>query len=290
ERPTVVADRDDDNRRVCGALVLGARLSERPQERECLQVDPGQPQPRLLAGGDVAIDQLAIGNDEQDAHDRVALVVGPLAEDVVVEHRLLDRNRQHLLGTETDGVLELPWIGDAGDLEDPDSDAVVGDPEPDALARQAVLAEERAQRVRQQLWLAQLAADDQAVVDVLAPDLDELGRAVVDDPRGGDLRSADLEPDQALRALLPAACAPGATAAPLLLRLLLRRVGLVQRALGLRLALERELLLEQRGLWPVLALRLALLRGDLRLGLGRSGLLPLREQVRELDLLLQVHA
>ena len=175
----VVADRDDDERRVRGRCVRRQRLAERAQQRERLEVDPRQPHAGLLAGGDVAVDQLAVGDDEQDPAHALAVLVGPLAEDVVVEHRLLDRNRQRLLGAEADRVLELLRVVDAGDLEDADADAVVGDPEPDALARKLVLAEERAQRLGEQLGLAQLAADDDPVLEALARDLDELRVAVV---------------------------------------------------------------------------------------------------------------
>ena len=155
-----------------GSLVPGRGLAERAQEREGLEVDPGEADPGLLAGRDVAVDQLAVGDDEQNPAHRVALVVDALAEHVEVEDRLLDRDRQRLLGAEPNGVLELLRVVDARDLEDPDADAVVGDAEPYALARKLVLAEERAQRVGEELGLAQLAADDEAVVEVLARDLD----------------------------------------------------------------------------------------------------------------------
>src|SRR5262249_14554067 len=158
------------------------------------------------------------------------LVVHALAEDVVVEHRLLDRDRQRLLGAETNRVLELPRVLDAADLEHPDADAVVGDAEPHALARKLVLAEERLQLLGEQLRLADLAADDDAVAERLARDLDELGHAVVHDPRGRELRAADLEADQALRALAVAgALLAGARRLRLLLRL--ERMVLVEHAL-----------------------------------------------------------
>jgi hypothetical protein len=64
-----------------------------------------------------------------------------------------------------------------------------------------VLAEEGTENVREQLGLAQLAADDEAGVELGARDLDELGDAVVDDARRGELGGADLEPDEALAAL-----------------------------------------------------------------------------------------
>ena len=169
-----MADRDDDERRVGGRRVRRQRVAEGAQQRERLEVDAREPQAGLLAGRDVAVDQLAVGDDEQDAPDELAVVVRPLAEDVVVEHGLLDRDRERLLGAVADRVLELLRVGDAGDLEDADADPVVGDAEPHALARKLVLAEERAQRVGEQLRLAQLAADDDAVLEALARDLDEL--------------------------------------------------------------------------------------------------------------------
>ena len=81
-----------------GGASAGSGSPQRAQQRERLEVDPGQPHAGLLAGGDVAVDQLAVGDDEQDPAHELAVVVGPLAEDVVVEHGLLDRNRQRLLG------------------------------------------------------------------------------------------------------------------------------------------------------------------------------------------------
>src|SRR3954452_23427901 len=182
-----VADRDDDERRVRRAGILRLGLAERAQERERLEVDPRQPHAGLLAGRDVTVDQLAIGDHEQDPANLVAVVVEPLAEDVVIEYRLLDRNRERLLGAEADGVFELLRVVDAGDLEDPDADAVVRDAQAHALARKLVLAEERLQGLGEELGLTQLAADDDAPVEVLSRDLDQFVGAVVDDPRGRQL-------------------------------------------------------------------------------------------------------
>src|SRR5207249_4194017 len=133
------------------------------------------------------------------------VLVDAVAEHLVVEHCLLDRDRQHLLGAEADRVLELLRIVDPGDLEDADADAVVGDPEADALPRQFVLPEERAQLLGEELWLAQLAAYDETVVELLTGDLDQLRGAVVDDAGGRKLRAADLEADDLLRTLRPGA-------------------------------------------------------------------------------------
>ena len=182
-----MADRNDDDGGVGGASLVLGRGGERAQKREGFEVDPREPDAGLLAGRHVAVDQLAVGDDEQDPADLVAVLVDAVAEHLVVEHCLLDRDRQHLLRAEADRVLELLRIVDPGDLEDADADAVVGDPEADALPRQLVLPEERAQLFGEELWLAQLPAYDETVVELLAGDLDELGRAVVDDAGGRKL-------------------------------------------------------------------------------------------------------
>ena len=70
-----MADRDDHERRVDGGAPLRQRVAERAQQRERLEVDAGQLQAGLLAGGDVAVDELAVGDDEQDPPDELALVV-----------------------------------------------------------------------------------------------------------------------------------------------------------------------------------------------------------------------
>jgi hypothetical protein len=173
---------------------------------------------------------------------------------VVVEHRLLDRDRQRLLRAVADRVLELLGVVDSCDLEDPDADPVVGDAEAHALARKLVLAEERAQRVGEKHRLAQLATDDDPVLEVVACDLNELGAAVVHDARGCELRGADLEADEALRPLRSGAtlAARAGLARLFRLRLLLLLASgalllrLLRRPRLLRLAPERDLLLQQR--------------------------------------------
>src|SRR5581483_3261992 len=86
------------------------------------------------------------------------VVAGPLLEHAVVEHRLVERDRQGLLGAEADGVDELLLVGDAGDLEAADADPAARDAEADALARQLVLGEEGPQGARERLRVAELAA------------------------------------------------------------------------------------------------------------------------------------
>ena len=102
---------------------------------------------------------------------RMALAVGVLAEDVVVEHRLLERDREHFLRPEADRVRELLRVVDAADLEHPHADSIVGDAQADVLAGELVLLEEGAQRGGERVRVAELAADDDAVLEVLACDL-----------------------------------------------------------------------------------------------------------------------
>src|SRR5207244_1021465 len=79
----VVPDRDGDD---CRLLAI-ARRRERPQKSERLEIDPGERQSREAAGLDVALDEVAMRNDEQDAPQALAALALPLAEHAVVEHR-----------------------------------------------------------------------------------------------------------------------------------------------------------------------------------------------------------
>ena len=181
---------------------------------------PDELQPGLAAGGDVALDELAVGDDEQHAADTDAVLADAVVEDPVVEHGLVEGDRQGLLRPEANGVGQLLRVVDPGDLEGADADPVVRDPEAHAVARQLVLAEEGLQHRGELLRLAQLAADDDAALERHARHPDDLRAALVDHLRGGDLGSAELEPDElvaVLRALLGARSPPGArggTASP----------------------------------------------------------------------------
>src|SRR5205085_12476070 len=118
-----------------------------------------------------------------------------LAEDAVVEDGLLDRDRERLLRAEADRVPELLRVDDADDVERPNADPVARDAEPDAAPRELVLAEERLERLGERLRVAQLAGNDDAGVERLARELEELRLAVVRDARGSQAGRADLEAD-----------------------------------------------------------------------------------------------
>ena len=62
-----MADGDGDERAALRARTRGRGLGDRAQERERLEVDADDLEPGLPAGVDVAVDELAVGDDEQDA-------------------------------------------------------------------------------------------------------------------------------------------------------------------------------------------------------------------------------
>src|SRR5581483_278322 len=254
EGRAVMADRDCDE----GGVTAVVRLLERPKERERLEVDANEADAGLTARADVAVDEVAIGDHEEDALDRPALGVDRRLEHAVVEDGLVEWDRQRLLRTELDGVPQLLVVVDADDVEDAHADAVRRDAETNVLPRELVPREERLQCVGERVGLAQLSRDDDALRERLACDLQKLGGAVVRNARGCELRRADLEPDVALRAV-----AAGAAAAARERRQREREVALQERRLrrsgdgqhlrrrvrldrGLRGALERELLLPER--------------------------------------------
>ena len=123
-----MADRDDDDRCARGPSLGRLRLGDRSQERERFEIDPDELDAGLLAGLDIAIEQVAIGDDEQDAPRDASLLVLPFIEDLPVDHSLLDRDRQRLVGAEANCILELLDIVDAAEVERPNADAVVRDP------------------------------------------------------------------------------------------------------------------------------------------------------------------
>src|SRR5579871_2085482 len=193
KRRAVVADRDGDDGRL---VAIGGRR-DGAEQGERLEVDPRERQAGAAASLDVALDELTVRDDEQNAPQRLASVGLPFAENAVVEHRLVERDRQRLLRAEANGVEELILVVDRGQLDAPDADSAAGDAEPDAPAREVVLLEERAQRIRERVRVAKLAVGDDPMRERGACELLERGAAVVRNARRGDLRAADLQPDDA---------------------------------------------------------------------------------------------
>ena len=219
------------------------RPSETAQ-RERLDVDAGQLDLRRVAGGRNAVDEVAVGDGEEHA-----IGGGRVLDDVVVEHRLFDRDRERLVGAEANRVGKLPRVVDGGPLEDADAGAAAADADADVLAREVGRREEGGDLVGECLGVPHLAAGDDVGRKRVPRGLDELRVAVVHDDGRGELGGADAEPHELL---VPAAGARRGCL--LLLRRTLRLAALAFRlflllrrgALGLRrrLALEGEVLLQ----------------------------------------------
>jgi len=96
------------------ALRRAPGLGECAQHCERLEIDTGDADARLLAGEDVALDELAVGDDEQNAPNGLpGLLVGGLVQQLPVEHGLLERDRQGFLCAKLDCVRELLRVIDA---------------------------------------------------------------------------------------------------------------------------------------------------------------------------------
>ena len=81
---------------------------------------------------------------------------GDAADDLVLEHRLVERHRHLLLGLEADRRLHLLRVLDRRQAHGADDDALVADPEPHPLG-ELVLGEERLQRRGEALGVEHLA-------------------------------------------------------------------------------------------------------------------------------------
>ena len=203
ERRALVPDVDDDDRGV------GRRAVARggPTARSSANASRSMPTSSMPASPerlDVALDRLAVGGDEQDLPVDGAALVDLLAHDAVVDDRLVDRDRDGLVGAEEHRVRELALVVDAGDVEAADADVVRREPEPDAAARQRVEREELVERGRERRRRrGPRRATTMPGGSGCAGQLPQVRRAVVHDPRGRELRRADLEADElaVLRAL-----------------------------------------------------------------------------------------
>ena len=230
---------------------------------------------------EVPIDDLAVGDDEQDPLPRRPVLAHGLVENDVVENRFVERDREHLFGPEADGVVELLRVADTFDLEDANADPVVREPEPDSALGQLVELEEALQRDAERLGVPDLAGHDDARLERLAEDIDELRGAVVDDLRSNDLGGADLEADDALR--LSVLRAPIISGRPLLRLLRLLRPSLAAPESERPATLPSRLGRGERGLGGrILDRRLPVHRRRIRggeLGLRRPGLCRLRPRL-----------
>ena len=126
--------------------VLPARYVQGPDHREGGEVHQLGLQAGLARNRQQVLDGVAAGAHDDDAH-RAALAVVDALQHAVVQHRLLERHRQLLLGLEADRCLELLLVVDRRQLEHAQRDLLAGDAEADALGK-VVLAEEGLQTRR----------------------------------------------------------------------------------------------------------------------------------------------
>ena len=99
-----------------------------------------------------------------------------------------------LLGLEADGGVELLGVGQVGELEVADHDALIGDPEAHA-ARQVVVGEEGLERLGEALDVGDLAVAHDAGVERAGGRTLDRHRAVDADLGGGEIAGLDVESD-----------------------------------------------------------------------------------------------
>ena len=119
-----------------------AGVGEGADHREGGEVDADRlqagPSQRLDEGGD----HLAAGGDGDHVDlRRRALLGGNAADHLVLQHRLLERHRDLLLGLEANRGLHLGGVLDRRQAQGADDDVLVADPEPHSLG-ELVLGEE----------------------------------------------------------------------------------------------------------------------------------------------------
>ena len=92
-----MTDGHRDEGAALGVLQRIVRLGDGTQQGERLEVDAHDLQTRLLARMDVAVDELAIGDDEEHPAEGLAVLGDALGKHLVVEHSLLHRNGHAVL-------------------------------------------------------------------------------------------------------------------------------------------------------------------------------------------------
>ena len=167
--------------------------ADHPEGRE---VDADRLEPRAADRLDEGGDHVAAGGDDDDVDlRRRALLGGDAADHLMLEHRLVERHRDLLLGLEADRRLELLGVLDRRQAQRADDDPLVADAEPHPLG-ELVLGEERLQRLGEGVGVGDLALVEGArrrAGSIAAGD--HLRRAVDRDLGRGDAAGLDVETD-----------------------------------------------------------------------------------------------
>ena len=143
--------------RLGGTVRLRAGAGEGADHAEGGEVDADRVEAGAAQRLDEGGDHLAPGGDDDDVDlGGAALLGGDAADDLVLEHRLVERHRHLLLGLEADRRLHLLGVLDRRQAHHPDDEALVADPDPHPLG-ELVLGEERLQRRGEQARIEHLA-------------------------------------------------------------------------------------------------------------------------------------
>ena len=147
----------------------------------------------LQRGGD----HVAAGGDDDHVDlRRGAVDRADAADHPVVDHRLVERHRDLLLGREADRRVQLLRVLDRRQAQGAHDDALVGDAEPHPLG-ELVLGEEAAQRLGDGVGVGDLAVVEGLGRQRRGRGGGDAGRAVDLHFGRGDAAGLDLEPDRA---------------------------------------------------------------------------------------------
>src|SRR5205814_10200174 len=106
------------------------------------------------------VNWLAVRSGKKHTAGDGTALVDVLGQDVVVEHRLVHRDRERFIRTEPDRIGKLALVGDAVDVDRLDADPTCPDADADPLPGQPVHRKEGIQRLRECLHIANLTRND----------------------------------------------------------------------------------------------------------------------------------
>ena len=136
-------------------------MIKRRHHRETGERDALETQSGGIERAGQAIDSVDAGGSHEDALQLVATFTGYAADPPVVDHELVEADRQEVVGEMTDGAIEIWPVERGGQLYEPHHQPWVR--KPDAhLARQVVLTEELAQLPCEPVVVDDLAIDHEA--------------------------------------------------------------------------------------------------------------------------------
>ena len=189
----------------CRRTPASARIIPKAERSTPTGSQPGAAH-RLEEGAD----HVPAGGDDDDVELRRRALLGRhAADDLVLEHRLVERHRHLLLGLKANRCLHLLRVLDRRQAQGAHDHALVADPEPDPLG-ELVLGEERLQRARRShRGRAPRPRGRRPAPAARSPRRSPRRRAVLLDLGRGDAAGLDVEADDRRRLLLLVSCIAG---------------------------------------------------------------------------------